>query len=517
MSSWLLFLFKSTVIFSVLYLAFRILMSRETFFRLNRITLLTIILATVCIPLAKLPTENHPVMSVMFNPTNMGDLVVRQSSPISNEISFSGSGGTKEVQTYNISLRSAIMIVYITGLLISLLFFAHGILSVLRIIKNARTVRWNGVDLYVTDKDIPAFSFKKCILISQRDMEDNDNSESIVAHEMSHIRLGHFYDLMIIELVKIIYWFNPFLFRMNRDLKDIHEFQADEDTLRSGIDSTRYQMLIIQKCVGHQAFALANSFNHCQIKLRIHMMNKPKTSKAWCWKVAIFLPLLAFLLMAFGKRGEVAAGSTASAIDIPVTSAVYQNNYDEFKLKIEIRKDGNYIDNKLVSLEEIAIKGKEWYSGKNEWIFLLADGSIPLSRIDEVRGALKHSYWIVQTTVNSDDLVYFAGDVNELARFQEGKFGDWISSQLKDFLEARKGKENIESKIALSYSYIIGKDGKVRDAHIIKVSGDPDFDAAYEKLLSQIPDWIPAKRAGKNVSVYQFSIGSLVSYTPPKR
>jgi TonB family protein len=87
-------------------------------------------------------------------------------------------------------------------------------------------------------------------------------------------------------------------------MKEIHEFQADENTLNSGIDAKLYQFLIIQKSVGPQRFALANSFNHCQIKKRITMMNKSKTSKAWRWKVATFLPLLALLLMAFSKTGE---------------------------------------------------------------------------------------------------------------------------------------------------------------------------------------------------------------------
>ena len=99
---------------------------------------------------------------------------------------------------------------------------------------------------------------------------------------------------------------SPLVYQMDSDLKEIHEFQADEHTLNSGIDATKYQLLIIQKCVGHQKFALANSFNHCQIKNRITMMNKQKTSKAWRWKVATFLPLLALLLMAFGKTGEIA-------------------------------------------------------------------------------------------------------------------------------------------------------------------------------------------------------------------
>jgi len=190
---------------------------------------------------------------------------------------------------------------------------------------------------------------------------------------------------------------------------------------------------------------------------------------------------------------------------------------------IEIKKDGNYIDKKLCSLPEIAKIGQEWYKGSNEWIFLLIDESIPLSRVDEVREALTHNYWVVQATAGSDDLVYFAGDVSDMAKFTQGKSGDWISRQLKNYPEAlSKGEETIKTipakdghpaikakvrEVRLSYGFIIGKDGKVRDAHIVKGSGYPEVDSAYEKILSQIPDWIPAKRGGASVSVYEYNTG----------
>ena len=228
------------------------------------------------------------------------------------------------------------------------------------------------------------------------------------------------------------------------------------------------------------------------------MMNKSKTGKAWCWKVATFLPLLALLLMAFGKRSEIVTQNSSLAVSVVAPSESVQEQYGQFKQKIEIKKDGNYIGNKLCSLQEIAKKGQEWYKGSNEWIFLLIDESIPYSRVDEVREALTHSYWIVQATAGSDDLVYFAGDVSDMAKFTQGKFNDWISSQLNNYPEIKSKA----LKYTITYSYIIGKNGKVRDGHIIKGTDYPEINVAYEKILTQIPDWEPAKRSGESVSVY---------------
>ena len=117
-------------------------------------------------------------------------------------------------------------------------------------------------------------------------------------------------------------------------------------------------------------------------------MNKSKTNKAWRWKVATFLPLLALLLMAFGKRGEIVPEKINLPEKVIAPSGIVQQQNEQFKQIIEIKKDGNYIDNKLCSLEEIVKKGREWYNASNDWILLLIDEPIPVRRIDEVRETL---------------------------------------------------------------------------------------------------------------------------------
>jgi beta-lactamase regulating signal transducer with metallopeptidase domain/CRISPR/Cas system CMR-associated protein Cmr5 small subunit len=509
MNSWLLFLLKSTLILSLLYSFFRLIMRKETFFKLSRIALLFIVIASVIIPFIYLPQSIHHIVSIKFEPIFQTSSIVEkpvQTNEIPSAIQPSVPA-SNTIQPLVFSTKTIAIFVYLTGVFISMLLFFFSIGSVFLLIRKSRKTDLNGIHLMIVNDDIPAFSFRRYILISQHDYDTN--SEAILTHELSHIRQGHFYDLMLMELVKIIYWFNPLVYRMDSDLKDIHEFQADEHALNSGIDAIKYQLLIIQKCVGQQQFAFANSFNHCQIKNRITMMNKSKTNKAWCWKVATFLPLLALLLMAFGKRSENVPEKIylPEKIVAPVVFVQKQNQLTD--QIIEIKKDGNFIDSKLCSLEEIAKKGQEWNKAGNKWTLLLIEESIPYKRIDEVRETLANAkvYGVTQSTVNSDDVVYFMGDVSELAKFKQGKFDDWFSSQVKKFPEIiSKGKE---TKVRLSYSFIIGKDGKVRDAHIVKESGYPEVDAAFEKILSQIPDWIPAKRDGASVSVYNYSMGGL--------
>jgi TonB family protein len=309
MDNFLLYLLKSTLSISLLYLLFRTLMRKETFFALNRLLLLTIIACSTIIPLLYLPQIIHPTIPVQLIPVFSENENQLQELPVvTNEVDrvtvalpkVSPGATPSRARTYKVGLL--FQYVYLAGMLITFLILIHGLVTVLLLFRKAQVKQMDGFRLLIINKEISPFSFGRFVIISQSDYDAH--SHTILAHEQAHIRLNHFYDLLLLEMAKIFHWFNPVIYWLIRDMKEIHEFQADDYTLTKGIDATKYQLLIIQKCVGPQRFALANSFNHCQIKKRITMMNKQKTSKAWRWKVATFLPLLALLLMAFGKTGE---------------------------------------------------------------------------------------------------------------------------------------------------------------------------------------------------------------------
>ena len=364
MNSWLVFLLKSTLVLSLLYLFFRLLMRNETFFRISRSVLLFIVFASVVIPFIVLPHTIHPDVSIKLDPIFQGNTIIEKPVQVEevNPAIYSSKTNSAASPPIIISTKTVLLYIYLTGVLISLLLFVYSIFLVLRLFRKSRKTTLDGIQIMIHNSDIAAFSFRRRILISKHDYDTN--ADAVLTHELSHIRHGHFYDLMLMEMVKIIYWFNPLIYRIGRDLKDIHEFQADEHTLNSGVDSTKYQLLIIQKCVGHQSFALANSFNHCQIKKRITMMNKSKSSKAWCWKVATFLPLLALLLMAFGKRGE----NPPEKRNLPETVVISPNLTDSITFKLlsiselenEYRQNtGNIIPVFINFKSLLMIKGKK--------------------------------------------------------------------------------------------------------------------------------------------------------------
>ena len=112
-------------------------------------------------------------------------------------------------------------------------------------------------------------------------------------------------DLLILEMITIFQWFNPFVWMYLRSLKEIHEYQADSAVLTEGQDTGRYQALLVNQLTGAEVFRLSNAFSKSLTKKRMIMMTKMKSKKSAWLKALIAMPALAILLMAFASKPTV--------------------------------------------------------------------------------------------------------------------------------------------------------------------------------------------------------------------
>ena len=362
MNEILLYILKSTVCMSILYGVFHILLRKEKFFKLNRRLLIAILIFSAVIPLTYMPEIYTPDISIEIeepvsivtipNTTNIETAahVETQLAKYTQNIEpIVRTHIIKEDKTYSISSITIVGTLYLFGLMLSLILSIVGISRTISLIRKPKKVKKDGYSLLLLDKEIPAFSFGKNIVISKTDYQSN--KQEILTHEEAHVRHMHSLDLLLLEVVKIVYWFNPLVYIMTRNLKEIHEYQADEYTINNGIDAINYQKLIIKKCVGHEQFALANSFHHCQIKKRIAMINKKQTGKAWKWKAAAFIPVACLLLMSFSN--------TLEKKDEFTTIADKSEKHKTATVDDKVRKqwtEADFIDIKTINEKEITDK-----------------------------------------------------------------------------------------------------------------------------------------------------------------
>ena len=347
----LAYIIKSSLLLAVLYGGFALLLSRETFHRFNRIALLSVLVASLVLPLIRLsiqkpqflcykkpevvlaereapsdfpcrgrkPGEETDIVLAdlksdrtehkhlqctgknggIANPYTQYGRITNPSEQVMGAIHpyFGGDGGGS-------SLGGTVGgCVYLIGFLASLAIFFVQLFRLIREIRGGlHTKDELGNTIVIHGGDFAPFSFLHYIIISASDYEHL--RRPILAHEQAHIRLGHTYDLLLLEAVKAVQWFNPFVYLVGRDLKAVHEYEADNAVLSYGIDAKTYQLLLVTKAVGSRLQTVCNNLSHHSLKKRINMMHTHKSNR-WLMGKALILPALMALAVVVWAKPKV--------------------------------------------------------------------------------------------------------------------------------------------------------------------------------------------------------------------
>ena len=291
------YIIKSILTLSVLYLPYMLLLRKESFFRFNRLMLLTIMVLSLVLPLMDI----HE-WAWAYNPmsSHLKSGFIEVGTPF-----LTGTEGAATAEaTATHAWRSAdvwtlITCLYVLGMTATLL--VKGIQIVLLYRSIHRGVLWTeqrgGVTLYCHTGEAAPFSWMHAIVIGEEDY--NSNASTILRHEMGHILHHHSYDILLLNLCQVVQWANPLVWVLANSLRDVHEYEADDHVLRSGINATQYQNLLIQKAIGSSSYAFANGFNHSLLKKRITMMLQKKSNPWMRTKALYLIPVAAVALSAF--------------------------------------------------------------------------------------------------------------------------------------------------------------------------------------------------------------------------
>ena len=284
MTEFLIYQGKTAVILAVFYMFYRLLLSKDTFHRVNRIILLGTAALSFVLPLCVITI--HKVVTIP----------AAQSTPqVFDNATIGTTAAVAEVSEP--IWPYVICAIFAIGALGVLVMTIISIAKVIGIITSGehRTLE-GGETLVITDAEIAPFSWMKYIVLSHGDYESGYSQ--ILTHEKAHIALRHSWDILFVDIITALQWFNPAMWMLKADLRAIHEFEADDAVLRSGADVKEYQYLLIRKAVSKSGYSVANSFNHSTLKARITMMLSKKSSRKGAWKALYVLPLVGISLAA---------------------------------------------------------------------------------------------------------------------------------------------------------------------------------------------------------------------------
>ena len=437
------YILKSSFCLAVFYLFYRLLLSRETFHRFNRIALLGILLLSCLLPFVEVsvrrPVEMYQTMMTWEQWLLLADLAGTETHAV-------------QVQENVVTWIQGLLLVYLFGILFFMLRNIYSLFGLWVLLKSGRREKVSDyvvtvvkAVLIVHERDISPFSWMRYIVISQKDL--HENGREILTHELAHIRNRHSWDLFAADICIFFQWFNPAAWLLKQELQNIHEYEADETVINEGVDARQYQLLLIKKAVGTRLYSMANSFNHSKLKKRITMMLKEKSNPWARLKYLYVLPLAAIAVTAFARPEISEKMEEISAVKVNDLAEIVQEKVLQDTVKVSK-------DEKKDALVVTGVKSKE-----------------------------------------EEEIVIFEV-VEQMPEYPGGM------SALQKYLSEKIAGSPIKGKVGgrVMVGFTVAETGKIKDVRVLQ-SDEASLNQEAERIVSEMPDWIPGKQRGRPVPV----------------
>ena len=286
----MLFIIKAAITLALLYSCFFIFLSKETFHSFNRCMLVGIMLVSLVMPMFHFTTSH---------PTALNEEVY----VVQNYIEHDYTPIVVAPQAPRITWIQVLTWIYLAGAAIMFVLTLVQAISLARFLRcGVRHTDSQGNTVILHNGEVPPFSIFRYIVMSVKDYETS--RQYILTHEQEHIRLAHTYDLLLLQGMKIFQWFNPFIWFLSRDLKAVHEYEADQAVINQGIDAKSYQQLLVMKVVGNRLQPFTNNLNHGSLKKRIIMMYQKPSNRWLMLKALCAIPVAALTINTFATPSE---------------------------------------------------------------------------------------------------------------------------------------------------------------------------------------------------------------------
>ena len=548
MFDFLIYLGQSALCLVALYLIYKVAMSHETLHYLNRILLLGSVILSAMLPLCrvKIVKEYDATPTTTISSVEIDDVVVAEVAELGVD--------------YISLLKDVAVAVFAIGFLVMLLRLVVSIYSVWRLVHSGRmSVIEDDVTLTVVSKLSTPFSWFGHIVASEEDMREY--RDMILSHELAHIRLRHSWDVLFADLALCLWWFNPAMWLLRRELQSLHEYQADEAVISNGVNAKNYQMLLIKRAAGARLHSVANCLNHSNLKNRITMMCKKNSSRWAATKALLVLPVVAISLSAFATtvyvprnvQDKVTENSVNNKEYKPAIieikgSEIYLNNkqvtaaeleavIEEYRLQTLIyneidaaskrtyeaihntlKRNGNidaiYANGKRPEISNVRIADGKIYLNDEQvtieqlkakadenpatLINLQADANTSMGMVADVKNAFRSTSHAVKVNYYKEDKPFIK--VDNMPKFKGGNivtFQNWIQNNVKYPEEALK--KGIGGRVI--FQFVVERDGTPTSFNVLQSPAEKSLVDEVERVFKTSPKWEPGTQNGEKVRV----------------
>jgi hypothetical protein len=367
MTTLLLYVIESTLLLTIFYTVYSVLLSREGYFQLNRIVLLMIPLVALALPLLRLPPESAgqtiapPLEQISTFSKSYYDAMQAWEQDTRGGTSSETDNAPRH-SSFDLAFLS-ISVVYVGGVLFCLARTIMSIRWIIRTIRKNSTLMKDGVKIVKLHHPSAPFSFHNYVF-AHAPLVDSDEFERILLHERTHIKEKHTIDLLYLQLVAAFWWFNPIIWQLLKSTKTIHEYIADRKIIQSGYSVVEYQILLLKQLISNNSQGLVHNFNLSFMKKRITMMT---TQHSGCrgglrlGAAALIIITFSFLLLQCNTKLEDDQFDSMNSVSetkviLPVLPASGYRSKEDLSAAITFTIAGNklHIGETAADISEIA-------------------------------------------------------------------------------------------------------------------------------------------------------------------
>lgn len=313
-----LYIIKVCILQSVIYIFYWIALRSTTFHQLNRFYLLTGLLISFILPLIKITSP------ALISPYQINHLLNGFDETIFWD-NYPGEGMSGKTET-RMDLTMLILLIYCSISLVLLIRSLNGIFNIIRLRNNSMADNLNGI-IFFTGKHIKQpFSFLNWIFIPDK-LKYSNTKITILKHEKAHAHQGHSFDLLFVEFILIVLWFNPFVFLFRQSLKQVHEYLADSKAIESKEVKADYLQSIVSQARISTLTGIASQFYWLTLKKRIQMITKNKTVKLYRLNYLMIIPMLVLTTLIFSNFSLIEPETINKTGNIPSIKPIHDGEF----------------------------------------------------------------------------------------------------------------------------------------------------------------------------------------------
>jgi TonB family protein len=453
---------KTSFYLAGFYIIYALFLSRDTLYIRNRLFILLSVISSFVLPFITININEQK--NIFYFGKMLSEIIVTGDAQGKTGV----IAGARETGALSVILK-----IYLTGAVLTLLKLIIDITSLFVLIARQKEKKSNVI--YFTGFRTAGFSALGYVFINK--YLSNEESSEIIKHEQNHLDQNHFLDILFIEVIQIVQWFNPFIYLFNRSLRAIHEYQADKGYLQSGMPVMRYQSLLLNHVFRSGRFNMTNNFsNPSLIKKRMIMMIKVPSGKLSNLKMILVIPV-AFLFLSFisgyeknitllrsGNDQNLAESTAKQTIDINVGKGFKKTDSEEVTPApppppppvSEMKQGIQSTDVKEVLMEKTVTVEEE---------------------------AQKEIFVVVE------EMPVFPGGDEALMKF--------INNNVQYPTSAKE--KRITGRVIIRFA-VMAK-GNIDNVSVLK-SVDAELDAEAIRVVKSLPVWTPGQQGGKPVNVW---------------